>query len=238
MLFRVNGTTGTESSETKSDATVAGGESDATTTTTAGGDAKGATTDAKTTTTTAGGEAEKKTDATAKTDATKVDAKPLEVKFPEGWAADNPLVSEFKKVAGELGINDSAKAQQLVDLYVKGTTAATQARAAANAKVFANWRDAAKKDPEFGGAKFDATVVNVRKAVTAYGDPELKGLLNETGLGDHPAIIRLLNKVGLALAEDSTADVKDRNGAGQADPQKALQDALYTHPTSRPSTRG
>jgi hypothetical protein len=168
---------------------------------------------------------EKKPDAKAPTD--------IEVKFPDGWETDNEALAKFKPLAKDLGL-DSAKAQKLVDLFVDATSKAGEARQAKNEATLDGWLKDAKADKDIGGAKWDGTVANVRRVVREFGDDQLRSLFNDTGIGDHPAVLRFLNKLGSRMAEDKFAGSEK---PASDDPETALQRALYTHPTSQPQKR-
>lgn len=60
----------------------------------------------------------------------------------------------------------------------------------------AGWAD--KVRAEYGPA-FDQTLADARSVVKRYGDAELAAALNETGLGDHPAVVRFVAKVAAAM---------------------------------------
>lgn len=184
-----------------------------------------------------GVEAAKGTDATAsnggaastaaKESETKVASTPagLELKFPDGVAVDQELVSKFKPIAQELGL-DSAKAQKLVDLVVSRDTAHAAAVDAALAKQRAGWIEASKSDKAIGGADYEKNLQIAHKAIVQFGDKELASLLEDTGLVHHPAIVRLLHKTGKALGEDSLSGASGGAAAG-ANSDRAFQRSLY-----------
>jgi hypothetical protein len=73
----------------------------------------------------------------------------------------------------------------------------------------------AAKNPDIGGKNWKSTVSFAGKAMDHFVGPsekdekgqeknEFRALLNETGLGEHPAMIRAFRKIGEALGEDST----------------------------------
>lgn len=122
-------------------------------------------------------------------------------KLPEGATLDEGLAKEFEGVAREAGL-DQGKAQKVIDL---GGKLAAKLQADITAKVEAaqkSWADASKADAEFGGAKFDENLGVAKKAIATFATPELSKLLNESGLGNHPEVIRLFWKVGQAISED------------------------------------
>jgi len=175
----------------------------------AGGTASGATETTSTQAASDTTDASKAADAKA-TEAAKAVA--IELKLPEGFAKDDPLLGRFTEVAKELGL-DSAKAQKVFDLYAAAQAEAAKASQAAVEKEQRGWQEALKADKEFGGEKLSASADIARRAIKQYGDDALKELLHTTGLGDHPALVRFAYRAGLALKEDSVAG---SNGAGSA----------------------
>ena len=59
-------------------------------------------------------------------------------------------------------------------------------------------------------------------AADAFGGEQLRDLLAQTGLGNHPVIVRTFNEIGKRMSEDTAA-------AGQAAPSrdKTFTEALY-----------
>lgn len=64
------------------------------------------------------------------------------------------------------------------------------------------WAIASANDPLIGGEKMDENLAVAVKGLKAYGDPEVNALLKQTPLGTHPAILRLLFRVGQTVQED------------------------------------
>ena len=64
------------------------------------------------------------------------------------------------------------------------------------------WREQAVADKDFGGDKLADNLAAARRARDAFASPELTQLLEQTGLGDHPEVIRLFVKTGKAMSED------------------------------------
>lgn len=58
------------------------------------------------------------------------------------------------------------------------------------------WADRSRADPEIGGAE---ALQVARSMVSEFGKPSLKRTLDQTGLGNHPEVIRLLTRAGKAL---------------------------------------
>lgn len=145
---------------------------------------------------------ETKTDDATKAPADKVEDAPIEYVFdniPEGMEVDTALLTSF---------TDFAKAEKLpldvakrvVDVYAKHQ----QAAKAEHVKTVANWVETVKSDVDMGGQQFDANMAVARSAIKAFGSPELVKLLDETGIGSHPAFVRLAYTIGKSIGEDGT----------------------------------
>ena len=120
-----------------------------------------------------------------------------ELKMPEGVQLDSAAAEEFTAIAKELKL-DQAAAQKLADIGAKMATR----QAEAHAQLVETWTEQVKTDKEIGGDKLDQNLGIARKAIDTFGSPELKALLNSTGLGNHPEVVKLAFKVGKAISED------------------------------------
>jgi len=125
-----------------------------------------------------------------------------EFKAPEGTTFDPVLLGEFESVARDLNMTNEA-AQKLVETMGPKVTAQVVAAQQAQFQQMNNgWIEATKTDKEFGGDKLTENLAVAKKALDATATPELRTLLNETGLGNHPEVIRHFLKIGKALSED------------------------------------
>jgi hypothetical protein len=132
---------------------------------------------------------------------------------PEGIELDAELTTEFQGIAKELNLPQEA-AQKVVELGIKLVEKAAAQHEAALGDVRQLWVDQSRKDPEFGGEKLEATLAVAHKAREAFASPALVTLLQESGLGNHPEIIRLFAKVGSSISEDTL--VVGDNGTGSS----------------------
>lgn len=122
-----------------------------------------------------------------------------EFKAQEGSEFNPELIGAFSEVAKELNLSQDA-AQKILDKMTP-TLAAQQAEAVK--AVQAQWTESAKTDKEFGGEKLAENVAIAKKALDTFGSDELRTLLNESGLGNHPEIIRAFYRAGKAISEDT-----------------------------------
>lgn len=126
--------------------------------------------------------------------------------LPEGYTLDDQAVGQWSGVFKELGLTQE-QADKLVQMdaqrVLAGNQAAEQQAAQARQQQMDTWVGDLKKDPQFGGANFEANVEVANKALSAYGTPELTTMLRESGLGSHPEVVKFFHKVGKELQEGS-----------------------------------
>lgn len=130
-------------------------------------------------------------------------------KVPEGVQLDTAMADEFKALAKDAKL-PADTAQKVVDLAIKRE----QARAEAFAKQVDDWAKQVKADPELGK---EENLAAARSFVNTFGDDDLKSLLNSTGMGNHPAVVRALLKASKAISEDKFI-------AGKSDAEPAKKD--------------
>jgi hypothetical protein len=134
-----------------------------------------------------------------------VPEKYADFKLPEGVTLEAEQLTELHSAAKELGLSQEA-AQKLVDRTVKdrqATEASFVAKQQAAVKQAAvDWKTQTEADPEVGGAAIKENLAVAIKARDQFATPELTKMLNESGLGNHPEVVRFFFKVGKAMSED------------------------------------
>jgi len=70
------------------------------------------------------------------------------------------------------------------------------------------------------GNKYEGKVDMATRAFAQFTSPELRTIINKTGLGNHPEMIRAFSKIGESLGEDSLV-VGTGLGRSQLSPQQA-----------------
>ena len=72
----------------------------------------------------------------------------------------------------------------------------------------ADWAKQAQADPEIGGKNWAETLRLAAKGLDQFTGPaennEFRKLLDDSGLGNHPAMIRAFRNIGASISEDST----------------------------------
>ncbi len=161
----------------------------------------------------------------------KAEAKPqaapekYEFKAPEGKQFDAEVLTAYSEVARELNLSQEA-AQRVLDAMAPKMAERQVAQIEA---VKAEWANTSKTDKEFGGEKLSENLSTAKKALDAFGTTELRTLLNESGLGNHPEVIRFMVRAGKAISEDRFV-AGTKGAAKPAGPRSFndLADALYS----------
>lgn len=121
-----------------------------------------------------------------------------EFKAAEGITFDDAVVGAFSEVAKELNLTQDA-AQKVLD-KVAPVMAARQSEQIEAARTA--WAESAKVDKEFGGDNLAENLAIAKQGLETFGTPELRALLNESGLGNHPEVIRVFYRAGKAISDD------------------------------------
>ncbi len=109
------------------------------------------------------------------------------------------VLEKFEGIAKELDMTQE-QAAKFIDTVAPEIEAAQKAR---HESQVASWLESAKTDKEFGGEKLNENLAIAKKAIDAIGSPALVKLLDDTGLGNHPEIIRAFVKAGKQISSSN-----------------------------------
>ncbi len=147
------------------------------------------------------------TDAAPETYDTTAWSMPEGVEFDsEGFEAIEPVLRELNLPQEKAGLLMSAYAEKIVPMIQQRTIEQFDNSAA---ELKANLARDLLADPEVGGKKIDESKAMAAKAI-AHAIPkaeersEFSTFLNESGLGNHPLLMRLVAGYGRALSEATT----------------------------------
>ena len=162
-----------------------------------------------------------------------------EAETPDEPAAPEPVEYNFEGVTSETGeiteadiasirglseelnlTNDQAR-----DLLAKSGKYINDALKAKQSQMVVGWINEIKSDPSLGGANFKTTQSNLKRAIKRYGGDGAFKILSDSGLGAHPAIVRMLNAIGRDLGEEH----KFVNSKSQAPKPKNPYRSLYNN---------
>ena len=163
---------------------------------------------------------------------------PSEGNFPTDRASEQPSASQdlseenapsdaqhvpfnaadFKALADELKLSPG-QVEKLLAFSADCAAHNAQSTAEEKRAQIAAW---ANETRAFYGAKLEEEIAFALRAADAFGGAALRDLLEETGLGNHPVIIRTLSGIGRTISEDASL-----GGQPSAPQDKTFAEALY-----------
>lgn len=149
----------------------------------------------------------------------------------EQYQVDSQVIDAFKDAAKDLDLSNDA-AQKLVD---KMAPQIAQRQVEQVQAIQQEWAETAMADKEFGGEKLQENLAVARKAIEQFGTPELNELLQKSGLGNHPEVIRLMYRAGKSISPDTYVGASQGSGPAKGQPRDmaGFGDALY--PNQQPN---
>lgn len=132
---------------------------------------------------------------------------------------DPVLVEKAAPVLKGLNLTND-QANQLVKLVPDIQTRLAEQQNDQFAAMRADWAKSAKADPDIGGKNWTPSLNLAAKALDHLGHPkgsEFRQLLDETGLGNHPAMVKIFRDVGKMIKEDDTLEKGDSTGKPKGD---------------------
>lgn len=149
------------------------------------------------------------------------------IALPEGMTVDTDALAAFTPLAKEIGLSQAGFAK-VVEAYANTIMPGVQDRVVDNlqkdiAAQHAAWATEAKEmvqtDKEtFGDAKLDEVLAVSAKAIDRFGGEDFREFLRTTGLGNHPAMVKMSYLVGTLISEDTAFE---RGGTASAPKSRA-----------------
>lgn len=134
-----------------------------------------------------------------------------EIALPKESPVNPDVLAKVTELAKGLSVTDSKAVQGLVDLIHGEADAVKQATLDALKKGGPLWTEHVERlaadalsDKDIGGTpeRLAAHVGKAQAVLKQFGDAKFAEMLDETGYGSHPALIKLLARVNDALGED------------------------------------
>ncbi len=141
---------------------------------------------------------------------------------------DPEVLTAFGDVAKELDLPQE-DAQKVLN---KVAPVIQERQAKMLEQVRADWANESQSDEEFGGEALNENLDVAKQALDAFGTDAFKSLLQETGFGNHPEIIRFMYRAGKAISEDSyVGNSQGANAKGNSIPKdfNGIANALYSN---------
>lgn len=165
----------------------------------------------------------------AKTEEKKAEGAPesyADYTMPEGFTLDPAVKTKADGLFKELGLSQEG-AQKAVDMFRELTTEAFNQPFKTYQEMREGWRNESLNHPELKGKLGPGQEVNVRiaKMLDSLPDQALstdfKRVMDETGAGDHPAFVRVLNHFAKQLTEGAHVTGNGPTKASQSAPGSA-----------------
>jgi hypothetical protein len=139
----------------------------------------------------------------------------------KGWELDaEKITSEIAPVFKELNLSQE-QGQKLIDLYTKVSGEAADHNINLAKEQNDKWAAEANADPELRG-KLGQVKQNVAKMFNLLNDPPLETAFREamdfTGAGNHPAFIKVMNRLAQRLTEGTPVQGGKPSPGGQKQP--------------------
>lgn len=141
-----------------------------------------------------------------------------DVVLPENSSLSADDLDAFKQAAAQVNLPAPALAQWL-SLEENHRMQMAQAADENRRTQHAAW---ARQTQDFFGPAWQEEVSKAVRAADAFGGAELRKLLEETGLGNHPVMVRTFHAVARCISEDVTP-----GGAPSATTDRTFTQALY-----------
>ena len=140
------------------------------------------------------------------------------INWPEDLSVAPHAQTAFLETVRALGLSVQ-QAQQLVDLEARLSRENAQEQNRRQQEQIRQWGEQLQ---QFYGPQWEESVSLAVRAADTFGGPELRALLEDTGLGNHPVIVRTFNEIGKRISEDFSAGGSESSGA-----DKTFAEAMY-----------
>lgn len=129
--------------------------------------------------------------------------------FAPETMVDKGLVADFQNFAFEqkMSLENARLMAKFYENYVQNQS---KKQLEEQTKLLENMKKACEADSEYGGSSFYDNMQYARAAILRFDDGSLAKILNETGFGSHPEVVRFMYRVGKALAEPAMPRAKEQ----------------------------
>lgn len=139
--------------------------------------------------------------------------------MPDGASVDEETMTSFKTLAREMNLS-AQDAQRLLDFEADAAGRVGVGAETARQEILQRWAD---KTKELFGPGYAREIDVALRAADAFGGAELRELLETTGLGNHPVVVKTFNQIGRRMGEDECLG----GSAAVRGSDKTFTEALY-----------
>ena len=116
--------------------------------------------------------------------------------FDERYAEAN--LDDFKNIAHNLGLSQN-QAEKILDMYSQANYDQMEQAEARHSEMQVEGINALQKE---WGKSYNENVELARRAFTNFASKEALDVMEDSGLGNHPEIVKMFSKIGNLLKED------------------------------------
>lgn len=150
----------------------------------------------------------------------------IELELPEGSKLQPADVDKIASFAKEHGLSKDA-AQALLERESVTVQQRDEAALAQLAEQSETWKQEIIADKDFGGEKAAETAQLAHDVAIRFGSEVFVSELERTGLGNHPELVRMLARIGKAMAPDKLRG----SGVPPGSQKKSTESKLYAETT-------
>lgn len=141
-----------------------------------------------------------------------------DVQLPQNLKGREHVFAAFKKLAAELKLS-AETVQKLAQWEASAVEEGRQSALDGRAQILRRWTEQTR---EMFGPAYTRKLGRALEAAEHFGGPELRTLLDETGLGSHPAVVKTFYEISKQIGEDESISGRVRAAA-----DKTFAEALY-----------
>ena len=130
-----------------------------------------------------------------------------DLKAKEGSFLQDGALERTISYAKEWGLSNE-EAQELLDQQADAIADYVEA----GKKQAQGWLENAKKDKELGGDNWSKSEALAKRGYDKHVHPELNHIMQETGLANHPEVIRFFARLGSSMADDTVIPAGSQPG--------------------------
>jgi hypothetical protein len=124
-----------------------------------------------------------------------------ELKLPDGSLLQPEYLEKIASYAKEQGFSNE-QAQRLVERESQAVSGYMESQKTAFKQQSDTWVSQVQSDKEIGGEALKQNVESAKRVIQRYATPEFQKALDESGLGNHPELVRTFVRIGKAMSED------------------------------------
>jgi hypothetical protein len=150
-------------------------------------------------------DSQEKEDESKETETEKSEEEEKEVEYKlskkEDSYIDDAFLKDVEEFAKENKLSNEA-AQSLLDKQDAALAEIVQKAEDLEEKQIDAWRQEVIADPIMGGDNLAKTSENAKRVIEKFGSQEVIELLNTTGYGNNPHVVKLLSSIGEQMGDD------------------------------------